>query len=424
MMSWSLANACVVILGVWTGATHSAAVHDDTVRVPSAVMTQLVEMTESLCNAMPDLVGCDAVNDTLLQVQQEESGRVDVPSEYNMAASKPLLSLALNRFSSIQLQNRELMERDALNVARLAALNNEKARLEERLIMLEGRQEYVRTTRSTQIRQHSPPEASNNLETLYNPSRRGQTHQAANVLRPNDCSDYLVMGYNTSGVYQIYPFRCRCSKPVSVWCDMETDGGGWTVFLARRNDTSREDFNRNWSDYRNGFGNASGEYWLGNDNLFAMTTSRAYRLRLDFITTDGNRKWGEWPAFRVLGEDTKYKLQASNYNANSMIDNCITPQNNRLFSTFDVDNDGTTSKNCAQVKKGGWWYSSCSAMDPTVQHAADGSLKINCPYKVQNTKVPLVGYWMQMKIRPTICDIHTKSVYFNGYSCHDHNLQG
>ena len=48
---------------------------------------------------------------------------------------------------------------------------------------------------------------------------------------PRDCYDLLHM-YNmaTSGVYYVYPdISAEAFIPVEVWCDMETDEGGWTV---------------------------------------------------------------------------------------------------------------------------------------------------------------------------------------------------
>eukprot|EP00105_Crassostrea_gigas_P040741 XP_019924889.1 PREDICTED: techylectin-5B-like [Crassostrea gigas] len=76
---------------------------------------------------------------------------------------------------------------------------------------------------------------------------------------PNDCTSLHNINCGLpSGLYTIkIPFL----NHVTVFCDMEKDGGGWTVF-QRRQDGS-EDFYRTWIEYKNGFGNLSSEFWLG-----------------------------------------------------------------------------------------------------------------------------------------------------------------
>ena len=46
---------------------------------------------------------------------------------------------------------------------------------------------------------------------------------------PRDCADVYKAGKQTSGVYTIYTYVTGLPVPYHVWCDMDTDQGGWLV---------------------------------------------------------------------------------------------------------------------------------------------------------------------------------------------------
>ena len=50
---------------------------------------------------------------------------------------------------------------------------------------------------------------------------------------------------------------------------MESNGGGWTVIQRRKSGLTS--FNRDWKQYKKGFGTIRGDFWLGNDNIFRLT---------------------------------------------------------------------------------------------------------------------------------------------------------
>ncbi|XP_066968795.1 angiopoietin-4-like isoform X2 [Macrobrachium rosenbergii] len=225
--------------------------------------------------------------------------------------------------------------------------------------------------------------------------------------RPADCADHFVMGANRSGIYEIYPF----TEPLRVYCDMETDGGGWTVFMTRQPADVPLGFNRSWSEYRSGFGDASGEFWLGNAHLHTMTSSREYALRMDAHLASGDVKFSAWNFFRVSTEVDRFRLSLSAYSDESTSrSNCLPNVNGRFFTTYDRDYDETTG-NCAVTQGGGFWHYLCSnPVHPTASRSE--GLTSACFSNQQDAAV-----FLQLKIRPVICGTSVKTIFLNANDC-------
>nr|XP_015100841.1 tenascin isoform X8 [Vicugna pacos] len=169
---------------------------------------------------------------------------------------------------------------------------------------------------------------------------------------PRDCSQAMLNGDTTSGLYTIYLNNDKAQK-LEVFCDMASDGGGWIVFLRRKN--GREDFYRNWKAYAAGFGDLKEEFWLGLDNLNKITAQGQYELRVD-LRDHGKTAYAVYDRFSVGDARTRYKLKVEGYSGTA--GDSMAYHNGRSFSTFDKDTDSAIT-NCALSYKGAFWYKNC-----------------------------------------------------------------
>ncbi|XP_076877727.1 uncharacterized protein fgl2b isoform X2 [Brachyhypopomus gauderio] len=176
---------------------------------------------------------------------------------------------------------------------------------------------------------------------------------------PHDCSD--LKKNMTTGVYSMTRVGSKHTS-FHVFCDMEASGGGWTVIQRRLDGTIS--FNRTWDDYKKGFGHLTGEFWLGNDKIHWLTTTRAMVLRIELEDLDGVKEFAQYDDFYVANESLKYQLTIGGYSGtagNAMQESKSFNHNQKFFSTPDRDNDEYSSGSCAAYYASGWWFDACMA---------------------------------------------------------------
>ena len=92
---------------------------------------------------------------------------------------------------------------------------------------------------------------------------------------------------------------------------MQTDGGGWTVFQRRQNKSV--DFNRGWQDYKNGFGDVNGNFWLGLDKIHRLAKSDQTVLRADLMDFENDTAYAKYGEFFVASESENYTLTVGGF---------------------------------------------------------------------------------------------------------------
>lgn len=127
------------------------------------------------------------------------------------------------------------------------------------------------------------------------------------------------------------------------------EGGiGWTL-IQRRQDGS-VDFNRNLMQYKEGFGDLAGEFWLGLTKIYRLTLNATKMLRIELRDDTGNTSYAEYNAFAI---GSSYELillgDYTGTAGNSLRRHSNTPVK---FRTPDDSDIGAHYKS-------GWWFESC-----------------------------------------------------------------
>ncbi|XP_030227142.1 LOW QUALITY PROTEIN: tenascin-like [Gadus morhua] len=201
------------------------------------------------------------------------------------------------------------------------------------------------TEYSVRLQAIAGPKRSSIVSTLF-------TTTGVLYAHPKDCSQALLNGDTTSGLYTLYLLGDQ-SQPIQVYCDMTTDGGGWIVFIRRQ--SGKLEFFRNWKNYTAGFGDMNDEFWLGLSNLHKITAGGQYELRVD-LRDKGESVYAQYDKFSVSEPRTRYKVHVGGYSGTA--GDSMIYHHGRPFSTYDNDNDIAVT-NCALSYKGAFWYKNC-----------------------------------------------------------------
>ncbi|XP_061186918.1 ficolin-1-like [Saccostrea echinata] len=172
-----------------------------------------------------------------------------------------------------------------------------------------------------------------------------------------DCNCALNTSSVTMGMFLL-------GNNKTVLCVMDTvNSHKWTI-IQRRSSPGGQSFDKNWSDYENGFGSLNTEFWIGNKYLHELTSLYGNtHLRIDMTTAQGKSGFVEY-TFYIDDASQNYTLHTSNY-VGMMGDpfistgSCTECADGMKFTTRDRDNDLDNAHNCALLSGGGWWHNAC-----------------------------------------------------------------
>ena len=195
-----------------------------------------------------------------------------------------------------------------------------------------------------------------------------------------DCDDVRKKSQEATIESGLYLVQAPGLHKRRIFCNF-TEHETWTTISRRIN--GDENFNRTWVEYKNGFGKANGDYWIGNDMLYQLTNANNYSLR---ITMKGflGTKISSYKSFKLEDDASSYRLKLGEYDSvnsnggDSFFPNASCNKNrdkDAPFSTYDYG----IAKNCSKTLSGGWWFTDCGCSNLNGKYIPGGSVPTSGP---------------------------------------------
>ncbi|XP_044311059.1 angiopoietin-4 [Varanus komodoensis] len=331
----------------------------------NAVQNQTATMLE---------IGTNLLNQTAEQTRKltdveaqvlNQTSRIEIQLLENSLSTNKLekqLLVQTNEIHKLQNQNSILetrvLQMEAKHLMEMEGIRLEKEELQQLVSRqsdtIQGLEKSLHATNSnTSLIHQQQLQLLESVQSLVQLVSQGKVPRKKEDRLFSDCAEILQSGLNPSGVYTLHINNLTESK--KAYCDMEVDGGGWTVIQNRVNGSVS--FQKNWKEYKQGFGDPAGEYWLGNEAVHFLTSQAAYSLRVELLDWEGHRVYAQYEKFQLGSESQRYRLFWKGYKGTAGEQSGLARQGTG-FSTRDADNDNCLCK-CAQMLSGGWWFDAC-----------------------------------------------------------------
>ncbi|XP_037723526.1 fibrinogen-like protein 1 [Drosophila subpulchrella] len=284
-------------------------------------------------------------------------------------------------------------------VAKVNTLTEKEKKFESRLASALSQikvQEDVVDKKDVLIKKQNAEITTNRMEI------NGLSHKLKSVSEElNEVTDDLLKSNGTdrcpsggrSGIYKVKPHGL---KHFAVPCN----ASGWMTIQKRFNGSV--DFARSWQEYKNGFGNINGEFFLGLEKIHQMTAAVPHELYIKISMFYGSTSYIHYDNFQIGSESESYALKSLGAFEGPAGDSLSYNLNDK-FGTYDRDNDKARG-NCAVDHAGGWWYKACCISTLNGKYYSDG-IKKDGPQGIQwgtwqnyNYNVSLTA--SEMMIRP------------------------